>query len=186
MLEQYRRYRWVDEDQDLSWTVAAIEGLSEADVVTLYGGDPARPRGSCTFEQAGIPQDDFGKYFHLQTVTRGRHVVAIENNGWIGRSAELAQRVSSPSSKFFSVYWSPVATHITQAEHGNLVADFEPLDAAPPEQPGERLPSWLSEVIFTADGLRSTMLVAMEKQTGLVFDRRWLEQPLPTYRIDAT
>jgi hypothetical protein len=185
VLEQHRRHHWADQDHDLAWTVAVIEGRTEDEVVTLYGGTPGRPTGLLTFEQAWVPQDDFGRYFHLQTLTLGRHVVAIENNGWTGKSADLAQRVSAKHGRFFSVHWSPVATHITQAADGTIIADFEPLDAAPPEQPGDRLPPWLNTVSFTADGLRSTMLVAMEQQTGLAFDRQWLSTPLPTYRIPA-
>jgi len=177
------RYQWANEDYDLSWTVAAVEGRTEAEVIRAYGGDPEHPIGSMTFADTVtlVPEEELGEWFVIQTMTTGRHVVALENNGWLGTRPELAERVTADGGTFFSVQWSPVASRIVQAEDSKLLADFEPLFAG--EDTGELVPQWAREAVFAADGLRAAMLQAMEEQAGLTFDRTWLEAPLRTYRV---
>ena len=45
------------------------------------------------------------------------------------------------------------------------------------------LPGWVGDNDFPIEHLKSSCLAAMEQQTGLAFDRAWLERKLSTYRI---
>lgn len=177
------RYQWANEDYDLSWTVAAVEGRPEAEVIRAYGGDPNHPIGLMPFADtmALVSEEDLGDYGFIQTMATGRHVVVLENNGWLGSRPELAERVTADGGKFFSVQWSPVTSRIVQAENGKLLADFEPLFAN--EDTDELVPQWAHEAVFTADGLRAAILLALEEQAGARVERVWLEQELAVYRV---
>lgn len=176
------RHRWVQE-RDIAWTVAAVSGSSESDVIRAYGGDPDKPIGHLAFADVPwVPDDDMGDFFYLQILTHDKHVVAIEKNGWAGLNAHLAERASQGGS-FFAVYWSPVATRIVEAVKGELVADFEPLLAASLTGDGDLQPAWTSEIVFTTETLEAEMMEAMEQRTGLAFDPNWLEFELTTFRI---
>jgi hypothetical protein len=184
MLEPCRRYDWAeDEDIVMSWTAAVIQGQDKASVIRAYGGNPDTPIGTFRFNDAHVPIDDVGDYLHIQVMTHDDAVIAIEPNGWAGSSETTASRASQSGGRFFSVYWSPVATRITQAVDGKIVAHFDPLNAQPPERLGETLPTWLDQIIFTTEKLNATMLVAMELETGVAFDPTWLNEPMPTYRV---
>ncbi|HSV64508.1 MAG TPA: DUF6461 domain-containing protein [Mycobacteriales bacterium] len=183
-LERVRRYAWADEAHDLAWTLAVVEGLDPAGVVAAYGGDPARSVGSITFEQEQVPVGEFGKYHYLQVLARERHVLAIENNGWAGKSVEVAKGASRDRGRFFSVYWSLNANYtLTQAIDGRIVAHFDPLTVQHPAPPGEIYPAWITDVVFTDDSLHAVLLALLEEQTGLAFAREWLTAELPAYRI---
>ena len=132
-----------DDDDDLAWTVAVVGGRTKAEVVLAYGGDPERPIGSLRFDATFdlVPEDDLGRYFFIQTLTDGDHVVVLENNGWAGADAGLACRVSRDGGTFFSVYWSPSGTRIVQAADGVLVADFDPLFVGQPAGAGDTYPA---------------------------------------------
>lgn len=45
------------------------------------------------------------------------------------------------------------------------------------------MPQWAHEAVFAADGLRAAMLLAMEEQAGVGFERGWLSMELPTYNV---
>lgn len=183
MLGDRERYLWVDDDFDLAWTVAVVEGATEQSAVAAYGGNrQAEPVGRMEFPQAFVAEDDLGDYFFIQLVSLGQHTLVIENNGWLGTVPEIVQR-ASVGGGFFSVYWSPSGDRIVQAVNGELVASFEPLSVGEVSGEGDVCPAWLRDVVFTTEGLHSTMLAVMEWQTGLVFDRQWLRERLPTYRI---
>jgi hypothetical protein len=177
------RYRWANEDHDLSWTVAAVEGRTEPEVIRAYGGDPDHPLGSMTFADTLdlVPEEELGEWFVIQTMTTGRHVVVLENNGWLGARPELAERVTAKGGKFFSVQWSPVASRIVQAENGKVLADFEPLFTD--QDTAELVPQWAHEAVFAAEGLRAAMLAAMEEQAWVGFEPRWLGEDLAAYRV---
>jgi|SRR5262249_15329216 len=188
MLERYRSYRWADEAHDLAWTVAVISGRRADDVVTLYGADPGSPE-ELSFGEAEQERNEHladpnsAERGLLQVLTRDGHVVVIEPNGWLGAEPQRARKISEDHCHFFSIYWSPVATRIVQAVDGQLVADFEPLFTDRASRPAGRYPDWIDEYLWPADGLQSTMLVALAEQTGVAFDRQWLYRRLPTYRV---
>jgi hypothetical protein len=70
-----------------------------------------------------------------------------------------------------------------QAVDGQVIAYFEPLFADEPEQIGDVQPGWIDGVTVDTETLWATCFALMEQQTGLVFDRAWFDQKLPTYRI---
>lgn len=180
------KYEWFDTAYDLSWTVAVIEGRAADDVVRVYGGDPEQPAGTWTYRQATVPETEFGHYFHVQTLTHDRYVVAIENNGWSGSIPEIARRASQGKARYLSVYWNVNGmSNITQAENGRVIAYFDPLYVEEGEGPqdGEIYPEWIKGLTIDAGHVRSTALALVEQQTGLAFDRSWLDTALPTYRI---
>lgn len=183
------RYAWADHDHGMgrinSWTVAVVEGRPAAEVVRIYGGDPDKPDGERYFAQLYYLQGDeqCGYKFHLQGVAAGDHVVALENHGYTGNLPEIARRCSADGGRFFSVYWSPSSRpQLIQAIDGRLTAYF---DLRPGEEPytGVLAPLWISNLDVDAAKLRSTSLALMEQQTGLAFDRDWLTEVRPTYRI---
>lgn len=178
------KYAWIKAYDTLSWTASVIRGRSEPDVVSIYGGDPAQPLEPRPFEDALIPDEDFGTWFYLQTVSTGTAVVAIENNGWTGTVPEIARRASVNGGQFFSVYWTVEGRwHILQAKNGQVTASFDVLQAVNRTDPFDKLPGWLNDVDLSDDSLDATCLAILEQRTGVVFDQRWLVAPLPTYRI---
>lgn len=184
MLVERERYLWVDDELDLSWTVAVIDGATEQTAVAAYsGGRRSEFVGRREFAQAYVSEDDLGEYFLIQVIPQGRRIVVLENNGWLGTNREVAQRASSARGRFFSVYWSPSGDRIVQAADGEILAWFDPLSAGGTCGGGDIYPGWLRDVVFSTDGLHSTMLAVLEWQTGQGFSRRWLHEELPTYRI---
>jgi hypothetical protein len=184
MLGQRARYLWADGDLDLAWTVAAIEGTTAQAAVAAYGGEQQTEFvGRMEFAQAFVPEGDLGEYFLIQVKSHGRHVVVIENNGWLGTRTEIAQRVSKGGKRFFSVYWSPSGDRLVEAADGRLVTSLEPLSIGDAAGEGHNRPDWLRDIAFTTDGLHSTMLAVLEQRTGLAVHRQWLDEQLPTYRI---
>lgn len=168
-----------------SWTVAVVEGRSAEDVVRVYGGDPDRVVGKYCFAQLCYLQGDerSGYKFHLQVLASGDHVVALENHGYTGNLPEVARRCSADGGRFFSVYWSPSSRpQLVQAIDGQLTSYF---DLCLGEEPntGEPAPPWIKNLNIDLAKLRSTSLALMEQQTGLAFDRDWLTEVRPTYRI---
>lgn len=176
------RYAWADDHGAgiESWTVAVVEGRSPDDVVRIYGGDPDKPVGERYFAQLYYLQGDErrGYKFHLQVLTSGEHVVALENGGYTGNLPEIARRCSVDGGRFFSVYWSPSCPpQLIQAIDGQLTAYFKLAST------GEPAPPWIKDLSVDAKKLRSTALALMEQQTGLAFDRDWLTAARLTYRI---
>ncbi|MGQ0840853.1 DUF6461 domain-containing protein [Actinokineospora sp.] len=177
------RHQWADKEYDLAWTVAVVSDRNPDDVVKAYGGDPSSPMDQATFEESWVPEDNFGEYFHVQILTHGGYVIAIEQNGWTGSIPEVARRASA-GGRFFSVHWNVNGVYrIVQAAEGQVSALFDPMSANGPVELGEVRPAWASETVFEVDHLRSTCLHVMEQQTGLAFDRNWLDRRLPLYRI---
>lgn len=178
------KYAWITAYDTLGWTAAVIHGRTEAEVINIYGGNPDQPLEPRPFEDALVPDEHFGTWFYLQTVTTGDTVVAIENNGWTGTIPEIARRASAGGGQFFSVSWTVEGRwRILQAKNGQVTASFDVLHAVNRTDPFDKLPAWLDHVDLSDDSLDATCLAVLEQQTGVAFDRRWLTAPLPTYRI---
>jgi hypothetical protein len=181
------KYAWVNDIE--AWTVAVVSGQPADEVVRIYGGDPASPVGDYFFAQARDLQG--GAYpdplrFHLQVLSHGDHVVALENNGWSGSVPEIARRCSAHGGHFFSVYWNVNAFGmLVEAIDGKVTAYFESLYPIAPEPPqsGEVRPAWAVGPETEPGAAWPTCLALMQQQTGLAFDQRWLSTPLPTYGI---
>lgn len=184
MHELIERYAWADEDYDVAWTVAVIQGATVDHVLAVYGGDPADKLGTLTFLDANQERNEhFDDYGALQLFTHDEYVVAIEPNGWAGNVPEIARRASRTGGSFFSVYWSPTAFQILQARDGQVVSSFDPNFIGLPAGAQDLLPGWVGDDDFPTEHLRAACLAAMEGQTGLAFERTWLDTELPTYRI---
>ncbi|SDD70631.1 DUF6461 domain-containing protein [Actinokineospora iranica] len=184
MRDLMSKYGWVDTAYDLALTVAVIEGSTTDELVSVYGGKPGEPVGLLSFAESEVPEQDFGHYFTLRVRERGSHLIAVENNGWSGSVPEIARRASHNGGRFFSVYWNVNGlSHIVQAIDGKIVAYLEPLFANREPQVGEVYPDWLHGNDFDPEHYKSASLAAMEDQTGIAFDRAWLDENLPTYRI---
>lgn len=183
-LEQVRRYAWADADTDLAWTLAVISGRTAEEVVGAYGGDPGQDAELVPFARAQVPPDELGTYSLLQVRVVDRFVIAVENNGWRGASTQVARRTSSGNGAFISVFWNLNADYkLTQAADGELLAAFDPLHVQPTAPVGETYPQWVTDVVFTDGELHAELLAVVEHQTGLAFDRGWLDEPARTYRV---
>lgn len=166
-------------EADLAWTLAVVEGRSVDDVVRAYRGESV---GAATFVDSAVPEEDFGEYFHVQVFARGAHVLAVENNGWCGSSPTIAC-AASIGGRFLSVYWAPENFSIHQAINGDLTAAFDPVMVGLPAGERDLHPDWITGVDFRAEPIQPLCLALVEQQTGLAFDRRWLDVPWPTYRV---
>lgn len=187
--ELISRYAWADDysaDGIESWTVAAIEGRTADDVVRVYGGDPVESVGDYTFARTLDLQGDGALEplrFHVQTVNLDHHVLAIENNGYTGNLPEIARRCSANGGRFFAVYWSVNSNpRINQAIDGRVTANFE-MFAGDKSYLGEPAPPWITGITIDVHHLRSTALALLEQQAGLPFNREWLNEGRPTYRV---
>ncbi|MBM7776454.1 hypothetical protein JOD54_006658 [Actinokineospora baliensis] len=179
-----RRYRWADEDADLAWTVAVTSGRSVGQVVRAYGGDTLV--GRLSFAEAAVGPGELGAVSLLRVQEVGEHVVVVENNGWRGKAAGVAERASAGNGTFLSVFWNLNANYkVTQAADGQLTASFDPLTVQHPAPPGEVYPPWITDVVFTDGALHAELLAVLEHETGLAFDPAWLDTAWPTYRALA-
>lgn len=178
------RYAWADTAYDLSWTLAVIQGRAEEEVRAAYGAADAV--GRLTFEQATADRNDhLDEYGLVQIKPHGDHVLAIEPNGWIGNAPEIARKLSGPEGVYFSVYWSVNGHQFVQATDGQITGRFDPTFIGLPAGANDLLPGWVEPQDFPLERLRSSSLAAVERRTGLAFERTWLDEPLSTYRIPS-
>jgi len=179
-----RGYRWVNDIEAL--TVAAIHGRTVDEVICGYGGDPGRPVGRYTFAEVGdLGTDPDEPVFHLQVAERCGYVVAVENDGFSGNLPEIARRCSASGGAFFSVYWNINAYGmLTQAVDGAITARFESLHPLLPEPyPHEVRPAWAVGEPVEPELAWAVCFALMEREAGLAFDRRWLDERVVAYRI---
>jgi uncharacterized protein DUF6461 len=179
------RYAWADDPAlDLTWCVSVIAGSDAAAVVRAFGGDPADGR-SLTFRQAEADAGEhFGEYTNLLVLSRETRVVAIDSYGYGGTVPEIARRASAGSSSYFGFHVDMNGNgRIVQAVNGTVTAFFEPLFVNDRDLSHPWRPAWVEDVRFPAEHLNAACLAAMEEQTGVVFDRAWLDAPAPTYRV---
>jgi len=183
MRELIEQYSWI-EHLDVVMTAAVIEGSTEQEVVSVYGGDPSRSTMMTFSEAEDAGSEKFGEYFFCQIFPHGPDVVALENNGWSGSVPEIARRASASGGRFFSVFWNANSVfRIVQAVDGQVVAWFDPMHGGERAGPADLIPEWINGLSLQAGHLRATSLALIELQTGLAFDQRLLNTRLPTYRI---
>jgi hypothetical protein len=78
---------------------------------------------------------------------------------------------------------APSAFQIIEARDGQVTASFDPNFIGLPAGANDLLPGWVGDDDFPLEHLKASCLAAMERQTGLAFDRGWLDANMPTYRI---
>jgi len=184
MRELRAKYAWADEDHDLAWTVGVFERFAADAMLAIYGGGRGDHLDEMTFDDAmTLRNDHFDEFAVVQFKMHERYGVAIEPNGWTGNVPEIARRASVDGGRFFSVYWSPSACQILQAKNGQVTASFDPNFIGLPAGANDLLPGWVGDDEFPLEQLNASCLAAMEQQTGLAFNRGWLDAMLPTYRI---
>lgn len=105
------RFQWIKDERYDAVTIAVAEGVSEDAVIRTYGGDPGSSNLALFDQSVGMTNGD--DVFHLQTLTEGGRVVAIENNGWTGAVAEIARRATANGGRFLSVYWNGAIVNFT-------------------------------------------------------------------------
>ncbi|GLZ43204.1 DUF6461 domain-containing protein [Actinokineospora sp. NBRC 105648] len=178
-------YLWIEDPSlDLVWTIAVVRSTSVDRVVRTYGGDPSQPV-EMTFQEAEADAaEQPGAYFNAQAFSAGHHVVVIENNGWSGSVPELGRRASVDDSHYFSFYHSHTGNRVLQAVDGQVTACFDPMFVGYPAAQADLTPDWTAglEAEFEKH-YKATCLAVMEQQTSVAFDRAWLDEKLPTYRI---
>jgi len=179
------RYAWADDPAvDLTWCVSVIEGSDEATVVRVFGGDSVDARPMTFREAEADAGEHFGEYTNLVVVCHDHHVVAMDSYGYSGTVPEIARRASTGRGKMFSFHTDVNGnSRIVQAIDGEIVAFFEPLFVNNRDLSHPRRPAWVEDVEFRPGHVQAAALAVMEQQTGLAFDRAWLDEPHPTYRI---
>lgn len=187
--DQVRMFAWAESlALDLVWTATVAEGRSVAEVVRAFGGDPASSEGMMTFREAEAEVQrtarEFGEFFLFHVFDHGRHVVALENNGYSGAFPEVARRASPRGGRYFSFFRNDNGvSKLVQAIDGRITAYFEPLFADEPARVGDVRPAWADGMEVNTETLWATCFALMEDQTGLAFDPAWFDARLPTYRI---
>lgn len=172
--------RWIKEDRYEGLTISVVEGISENELIRLYGGDPnmSQPR---LFDDAmgylgvtGIDED----VFYVQTLTVGSQVVAIENNGWTGSVCEIARRATANGGRFMSVYWcdANVNDSLIYAENGVVTAYFAGRSCSGKYHVGPTMPDWFADH-DTEQRDRQQWLTLITKATGVTVDQAWFTTP---------
>lgn len=179
------RYAWADDPAlDLTWCVSAIEGSDATAVVRTFGGDPERSTPMTFHEAEADAGEHFGEYTNLLVFSHDKHVVAMDSYGYGGTVPEIARRTSARGGRFFSFHVDMNGnSRIVQAENGTVTAFFEPLFVNDRDLSHPWRPAWVEDVRFPAGHLQAACLATMEEQTGVAFDRSWLDTALPTYRV---
>lgn len=179
------RYAWADDPAlDLAWCVSVVEGSDEATVVRLFGGDPDDARPMTFGEAEADAGEHFGEYTNLVVLCHDHHVLAMDSYGYSGAVPEIARRASAGRARIFSFHADLNGdSRIVQATDGRIVAYFEPLFVNNRDLSHPWRPAWVDDVVFQPGHVQAAALAVMEQQTGLVFDRAWLDQPHPTYPV---
>jgi uncharacterized protein DUF6461 len=173
--EELRRYAWVREVE--AWTVAVIDGMTVAEVVRCYGGDPDASVGARRY-------GDLGQSL-VQVFRVGCQVVALENDGYSGAVEGMAKRCSV-RGRFFSLYWNVNAFGLViEAVGGALTAHFEHLYPFLPEAADQwdLRPEWAIGPRVDVESARAVCMALLEQRTGVVVEPEWLGQPRPAYQV---
>ncbi|GLZ28218.1 hypothetical protein Lesp02_04080 [Lentzea sp. NBRC 105346] len=177
-----RGYRWIKDERYDAVTIAIAEGVSEDAVIRTYGGDPGSSN-LATFDQSiGMVNGDDD--FHLQTLTAGGLVVAIENNGWTGAVAEIARRATADGGRWLSVYWNGAIVNFTviYAVNGTIEGWYNDRSCGQGKKPAST-PEW-DEGVSSQEGWSiAPSLALMEHLMGVKIMEEWFTTPQRTTRI---
>ena len=108
-------YRWIERHRlGTAATITVVQGLTAAEVVRTFGGDPAVPvpLGTIVAEHGYVPS--------VAVLDADGVVVAVEDNGYHGAEPDTLTALSR-SGRAASVFWNVNADfQVTVAEHGEL------------------------------------------------------------------
>lgn len=154
--------------------VTAATGVTEDEVIRLFGGDPggARPRVLDEELAEELPDHDT---LHIAVTTAGPAVVVVEYNGFQGSREEVLRPLSRLGGRAASAYWNVDAmSQLTLAEGGFVLSAFEML--MPERRHGARPEAWdpyLSGLALgTGEGWGGG-LAAIARATGARLDPGW-------------
>jgi hypothetical protein len=152
-------YRWLrDSVLSEAATVTVVTGSTVEQVITAFGGDPARP----------VPVTDDLMWSTTPWVSVrpvDGAVVAVEVNGWQGSRDEVL-RAASAHGRAASMHWNVDAlTNLAFARDGAVVDSFEPLGPHEATHPEVRAAlegiDWVDYTDLAEKGL-----VAVQQFTG--------------------
>lgn len=175
------RFGWVNEERYGGITIAVAEGLTEDDLIKIYGGDPATSAPSTFDESAGYVHGD--DVFFVQTVVVGDHVVAIENNGGTGSVAEIARRVSAGDRRFLSAYLNTAIGHfVVICAVGGVVEGWHNDRSAVAKTP-DAIEEWAEALSSETGWPMAGALALIMSVTGVEVSERWFDLPQRTTPI---
>lgn len=110
-------------------TITVVTGSAVDEVIRAFGADPAEPTSIREMRQ------DFGIAPWVTVLPVGDKVLAVEFNGWQGSTGPVIRALSRPG-RAASMYWNVNAlSRLSLAEHGEILAAFEPGLEQHPELP---------------------------------------------------
>lgn len=168
-------YRWVRHSPiGEAATLTVVPGADVAQVLRVFGADPAAPVSMTEMRETWRA----GRFWVAVLAVEGA-VLAVEDNGFQGTRAQVL-RALSQRGRAASMFWNVNAvTRLSLAEHGEIVASFEPwldrvADLAPAVLP------YLAGMDLTDHRHKvAKCLVAVERFTGCPV------RPVDIERIDA-
>lgn len=115
-------YRWVRHSPiGEAATLTVVPGADVAQVLRAFGADPAAPVSMTEMRETWRA----GRFWVAVLAVEGA-VLAVEDNGFQGTQAQVL-RALSRRGRAASMFWNVNAvTRLSLAEHGEIVASFEP------------------------------------------------------------
>lgn len=154
--------------------VTAATGVTEAEAIRLFGGDPGSARARVLDEELAeeLPDDDSP---HIAVTTAGPAVVVVEYNGFQGSREEILRPLSRLGERAASAYWNVDAlSRLTLAEGGSVLSAFEM--PKPELRYGASPEAWDPYLSGLAPGPGEGWgggLAAVARATGARLDRAW-------------
>ena len=157
-------YRWVSRSRlQVAATVTVVAGVSLEQALRAFGADHDRPlRLDAIRRNQSMSPHPSSPW--ISALTDGGHVVLVEENGYRG-SDPAVLRALSVDGRAASMFWNVNAlTRLSFAEHGEVLAAFEPRG---PEQTPPAVARALDGLDLTGYSDRTEKcLVAVERFAG--------------------
>ncbi|TDC40636.1 hypothetical protein E1211_00560 [Micromonospora sp. 15K316] len=118
-------YRWVRRSSlSEAATVTVTTGATVEEVLRAFGADPKRPEPIPSIEEDLFAGDS--NFPWVTVLDTGPAILAVEFNGFRGSRGPVLRRASA-GGRSASMFWNVRAlTRLSFAEHGRLLAAFEP------------------------------------------------------------
>ncbi|WP_326809121.1 DUF6461 domain-containing protein [Streptomyces sp. NBC_01775] len=163
---------------DAAACVTAVTGAEPAEVIRLFGGDPAAAHERVLGEELAeeLTEDFDEELSHIAVAQAGPAVVVVEYDGFQGSREEVLRPLSLLGGRAASAYWNEEAlSRLTLAEGGSVLSAFEMLD--PGRRHGAAPEAWdpyMSGLAFQgAEGWAAEGVAAVARASGARLDARW-------------